>query len=615
LQVKKEASPGIPYAAMYNAATNLQIQERAVAQADIWSEVFNRMLALGARERVPRGKSGLLEFRQLDASAYADAVQRRLVDPIRLFIKDEPHTLKKVSDKRWRMIASVSLVDQVIQRILHTTLNDAEKSHVATQPHCIGLGHTDPHIATLKAKFLRAMKPTVPGAVVTCFATDVTNFDFSLRPEHFAVDQEYRRLAQRYATGDWWTNVAASFEELLLNGRFMAGDGTLLVPPFGVQKSGSFCTSSSNSHIRAFVGFMGGAKASIVMGDDALEFLEHHQATPTSTPSRVSGPPDPAGTVINYPDEDEFSSAGWCTQLELHGIRVKRDEITNASSGSVVPFIGVDFDFTQEPTRFLSNKPGKSVFKAIAALSSESDKAKRHAYLNSWQGSWNENYRYLSQWNHVEEEVRSQLANVVTNLRSLADGEQSAKLPSPTVSPSEPSTTHVPSDVPSQEDVLLVQPQVAPVECALPPAPRPESGSVGLECPSGRSSEIYELTKCVRDLQRELSDLRHAHQGFEIDSDPESPAAPPRVDCASLTALLADVLRHNGELQRSQSRSRDRSRKRGAPHGKHGVQPGGGGAQSGAHPAATGAATKEAGKPPKQARSVKEAPGTGKASA
>lgn len=55
-------------------------------------------------------------------------VQARLSDKtydhIRLFVKQEAHKLKKLEQKRWRLISSVSVVDQLIDQMLFSDMND-----------------------------------------------------------------------------------------------------------------------------------------------------------------------------------------------------------------------------------------------------------------------------------------------------------------------------------------------------------------------------------------------------------------------------------------------------------------------------------------------------------
>lgn len=69
-------------------------------------------------------------------------VQKRLVerdcDPIRLFIKAEPHTLKKIHEGRFRLIAAVSLVDQIIDHMLNDFLNQREIQKYSSIPSKAG---------------------------------------------------------------------------------------------------------------------------------------------------------------------------------------------------------------------------------------------------------------------------------------------------------------------------------------------------------------------------------------------------------------------------------------------------------------------------------------------
>jgi len=41
-----------------------------------------------------------------------------MVDPLKVFVKNEPHTAKKLSEGRYRLITCVSLVDQMVDRVL-----------------------------------------------------------------------------------------------------------------------------------------------------------------------------------------------------------------------------------------------------------------------------------------------------------------------------------------------------------------------------------------------------------------------------------------------------------------------------------------------------------------
>jgi len=449
--VKPNSSPGVPYAGEYNVDTNEALFEKPGAIERIYRLVYNRLLALSVLPELPREK-GLLVFRKLQDAEYNTLVNAGYCDLIRMFVKNEPHSEAKARDGRWRLIASVSIVDQLIQRILHGALNHAEKSLCKVQPHCIGLGHGDDSIEVLAAKFKAGLsRKTDDGFHIVACSSDITNFDFSLYPVHFSVDQEYRRLVQKYQPGDWWTRVSANFELLLLNARFVAGDGTVVVPRFGVQKSGSFCTSSTNSHIRAFVSFVAGAEDCIVMGDDAVEFY--------SAPDKIdaldrSGQPPPILAQIVH-------------ETLRNGLRIKEDSLRVSANGSRIEFMGAEFDFDTTPMGYVSTKPGKAVFKALHRLRSCANAKERRTYFTSWVSSWSEHYRFLSTSRFVAGDVRSQLTRVPEIVSSLAEDERKIKTLDPTyVPPPVPSNTQV-----QDSDELVVS--------ASTPSPAAPSASTG----------------------------------------------------------------------------------------------------------------------------------------
>lgn len=61
-------------------------------------------------------------------------------DPVRIFVKPEPHKQSKVADKRWRLIKGVSLIDQLVVRLLHQEQQEKETSVWTRIPSKVGLG-------------------------------------------------------------------------------------------------------------------------------------------------------------------------------------------------------------------------------------------------------------------------------------------------------------------------------------------------------------------------------------------------------------------------------------------------------------------------------------------
>jgi hypothetical protein len=99
---------------------------------------------------------------------------------------------------------------------------------------------------------------------------DVTGFDWSVQPWEIFLEAEARILLGGM-TGDSariMRNRAYCFVHSLLT----MPDGTLVAPTWpGIQLSGSFNTSSTNSRIRCWIALLVGARWSIAMGDDCVE--------------------------------------------------------------------------------------------------------------------------------------------------------------------------------------------------------------------------------------------------------------------------------------------------------------------------------------------------------
>jgi hypothetical protein len=91
-----DSSPGFPL--MYHSATNKEV---------VSNPLHNASLRLMVKTRLQSGTHGL----------------------VRVFVKREPHSLKKVSEGRYRLISSVSAQDQVVERLLHSYLDEYELKH------------------------------------------------------------------------------------------------------------------------------------------------------------------------------------------------------------------------------------------------------------------------------------------------------------------------------------------------------------------------------------------------------------------------------------------------------------------------------------------------------
>lgn len=204
------------------------------------------------------------ELRKLSAK---ELVQRGFVDPVRLFVKNEPHTKVKADAKRWRLIHSVSLVDQSIERLLFNHINKKEISRWANIPSKPGMGFSEVDVEKVIRNFEELQKN---GPVA---ASDVEGFDFSFQGWAFDADVRIRLLLHDTdLTGTHYERMLYNRAYCISMSVFQLSDGHLFeqLQP-GIQKSGSLNTSSTNSRIRVLQAELVGAAASFAAGDDCDE--------------------------------------------------------------------------------------------------------------------------------------------------------------------------------------------------------------------------------------------------------------------------------------------------------------------------------------------------------
>jgi len=121
LGAKPHSSPGVPYCYYYQS--NKQMIE-GVGMYDMICLVVSRYYDRWLGYEIIR-KLGI------DSVSPETLVLLNSADPIRVFIKREPHKLKKVKQKRWRNIWSVSLVDGCCDEISYWP----DKRHIDNWQH------------------------------------------------------------------------------------------------------------------------------------------------------------------------------------------------------------------------------------------------------------------------------------------------------------------------------------------------------------------------------------------------------------------------------------------------------------------------------------------------
>nr|QNH90454.1 P1-P2 fusion protein [Cucurbit aphid-borne yellows virus] len=205
-----------------------------------------------------------------------ELVQAGLCDPIRVFVKGEPHKQSKLDEGRYRLIMSVSLIDNLVARVLFENQNKREITLWRAVPSKPGFGlSTDEQVAEFM-KILSAQVGIAPKELINdwqshLIATDCSGFDWSVSDWLLEDDMEVRNRLT-LDINETTKRLRSAWLKCISNSVLSLSDGTLLAQQVpGVQKFGSYNTSSSNSRIRVMAAFHCGAEWAMAMGDDALE--------------------------------------------------------------------------------------------------------------------------------------------------------------------------------------------------------------------------------------------------------------------------------------------------------------------------------------------------------
>jgi hypothetical protein len=252
--VQSNSSPGIPYVKL------------GKKNSDLFKDDSLRGFILSAvAQRVRR----VCNHTQLEISKMCprELVEAGLVDPIKVFIKQEPHKMAKIKAGKLRIISNVSIVDQLIERLLCSNQNKVEINRWRTCPSKPGMGLHDDGLQELYDEVVSAQKSGLRLA-----ETDISGWDWNVKDWLLSLDAELRADLYHAPEGSalrhllWFRGFAVARKVFCLS------DGTLFeqtVP--GIQASGSYNTSSSNSRMRIILAYLVGCAWAIAMGDDDVE--------------------------------------------------------------------------------------------------------------------------------------------------------------------------------------------------------------------------------------------------------------------------------------------------------------------------------------------------------
>lgn len=209
-------------------------------------------------------------FRELVTARVSDLLAGRAVaDDIKVFVKPEPHSEKKMKEGRYRLISAVSMVDTMVDRIIFGDLTDRVLDSVGLTPVMIGW--------TPIMGGYRLLRRKLPSRVV---CIDKSSWDWT-------VPYWMTRLWLDIILGlcnespPWWQLlVKKRFEALFETAVFQFSDGTRVFQEVkGIMKSGCYLTIVLNSIGQLLLHYMVADELGIdadetepiCMGDDTVQ--------------------------------------------------------------------------------------------------------------------------------------------------------------------------------------------------------------------------------------------------------------------------------------------------------------------------------------------------------
>lgn len=249
-QVNPKGSPGVPLSAL--GKENYKIRE----------EYFDFVVSAVCERLELLGRISLVGY------SPEELVMIGACDPVRLFVKQEPHKMSKIVTKRFRLISSVSLVDQLVERVLFGAQNRKEISMWKRVPSKPGIGLTD---EMTRAVFADAQIASGLGRLAEA---DISGWDWSVQDWELEADVEIRVMLTR-CLHESAERAMRNRMYCLSNSVFTFSDGEMRAQVYpGLMKSGSYLTSSTNSRCRVFDHYVLATDELswvMAMGDDSVE--------------------------------------------------------------------------------------------------------------------------------------------------------------------------------------------------------------------------------------------------------------------------------------------------------------------------------------------------------
>lgn len=186
-----------------------------------------------------------------------------------MFIKPEPHKLKKLEEGRLRLISAVSFEDTMVDRIIFHYLAEAVLKSPGRTPSMIGW-------VPIRGSW-RAFRKMLPQRVL---CLDKQAWDWTVQPWLVEVLEDVIFRISLDAPDWWYAIVSSRFVQLFYRSLFRFLDGTEFEQDFpGIMKSGCFLTIILNTLAQVVLHFEACRRAGedphktmpYALGDDTVQ--------------------------------------------------------------------------------------------------------------------------------------------------------------------------------------------------------------------------------------------------------------------------------------------------------------------------------------------------------
>jgi len=253
-ELNKSSSPGLPMAELRTplcAATKGSIvEEHHQILVEMVQERFRKLM------KVDLKMSNLSEV---------ELVEGFFVDPVRLFIKNEPHPEQKILDKRYRLISSLSIVDEIVHSLVFRSQIDLDILCWKSVPSKTGMG-----LANKEQE--DAIFAYVESWINEARSSDVSGWDWSVLEWLFDLAKEMMIELSDMSCDPFYITLLDNIFYCISRSVFSTSDGAMYITKIlGIMLSGMPMTAFLNSRMRCIVAKLAGATKMMSMGDDCVD--------------------------------------------------------------------------------------------------------------------------------------------------------------------------------------------------------------------------------------------------------------------------------------------------------------------------------------------------------